>query len=99
MAGKLRSRRTNAKIRHERAGHRECSTPPTLAVILRRMSTALAWGILGTGNIARQFCTGLKSSSRTRLAAVASRSPESAKTFAAAFAIPAAHGSYEALLA
>ena len=62
------------------------------------MPTALSWGILGTGNIARQFCAGVRTSSRCRLAAVASRSPDSARAFAQSFDIPAPHSSYESLL-
>jgi predicted dehydrogenase len=42
----------------------------------------LRWGILGTGNIARQFCTGVSASARGTLAAVGSRSRESAEGFA-----------------
>jgi predicted dehydrogenase len=38
-------------------------------------STALNWGVLGTGNIARLFAAALQHSSAGRLAAVASRSP------------------------
>lgn len=57
------------------------------------------WGILGTGNIARQFSAGVNASARGRLAAVGSRSTAAAEAFAAAFQIPAAVGSYEALLA
>jgi predicted dehydrogenase len=63
------------------------------------MSQRLRWGILGTGNIARQFAAGVSSARRSALAAVGSRSVETAANFARANAIPAAHGSYEALLA
>jgi len=59
----------------------------------------LNWGILGTGNIARQFAAGMNSSRRGRIVAVGSRSHDAAWQFAGQFAIPAAHGSYEALLA
>lgn len=59
----------------------------------------LRWGILSTGNISRQFCTGALKASRSRLAAVGSRSEASARDFAATFGIPIVHGSYEALLA
>jgi D-xylose 1-dehydrogenase (NADP+, D-xylono-1,5-lactone-forming) len=55
-------------------------------------------GILGTGNIARQFAFGVNQSSRCRLAAVASRTADSATAFAAAYNIPVALASYEALL-
>ena len=63
------------------------------------MADRLRWGILGTGNIARQFSDGVKAAPRSVLEAVGSRSTESASAFASAHNIPAAHGSYEALLA
>jgi len=63
------------------------------------MSDRLAWGILGTGNIARQFATGVAAARRSRLAAVASRAPETAAAFAASHKIPTAYGSYDQLLA
>jgi xylose dehydrogenase (NAD/NADP) len=63
------------------------------------MSEKLRWGILGTGNIARQFCEGTtRSAQRSRIVAVGSRSGETAKSFAQTHAIAAAHGSYDALL-
>ena len=54
----------------------------------------LRWGIVGTGNIARQFAEGVARSDRGTLAAVASRSSESAQRFAQQFAIPVAHANY-----
>ena len=64
------------------------------------MSNALQWGVMGTGNIARQFAEGVRAGARrSQLAAVGSRSAESARAFADKHGIPAAHGSYEALLA
>jgi predicted dehydrogenase len=62
------------------------------------MSDQLRWGILGTGNIARQFCADMRLSRRGRLAAVGSRAAESARQFAAAYGIPAAVGSYAQLV-
>ncbi len=62
------------------------------------MSNTLRWGILGTGNIARQFAAGVKGSARGVLAAVGSRSSTSAAEFAKVFQAPVAHGSYDALL-
>lgn len=62
------------------------------------MDDRLRWGILGTGNIARQFCTGVLASKRGLLAAVGSRTLESAQSLAAQYGIPAIHGSYEALV-
>ena len=62
------------------------------------MTTKLKWGIIGAGSIARKFAHGLAGSKTGTLAAVGSRSIESAKKFTSEF--PAtAHGSYEALLA
>ncbi len=62
------------------------------------MAQTLRWGILGTGNIARQFCTGVSASRCGKLACVGSRSADSASTFASAFRIPTAFGSYEQVL-
>lgn len=62
------------------------------------MPSQLRWGILGTGNIARQFSQGVLTAKRSQLVAVASRNETTAQSFAAEFSIPAAHGSYQALL-
>jgi predicted dehydrogenase len=69
--------------------------PPILVV----MSSPLRLGILGCANIARQFTRDVVGSPSIRIAAAASRDAEKARSFAEAFAIPAYHGSYEALLA
>jgi xylose dehydrogenase (NAD/NADP) len=58
----------------------------------------LTWGILGTGNIARQFATGVHASRRGKLIAVGSRTLEKAQAFGQAHHIPAALGSYQAIL-
>lgn len=63
------------------------------------MTSPLRWGILGTGNIARQFAAGLATSTRTTIAAVASRRADAAASFAASHRIPAAYASYAELLA
>lgn len=63
------------------------------------MPNPLRWGILSTGNIARQFAEGVADSRRTVLAAVASRSKQSADAFAAQHRIPTACGDYESILA
>jgi predicted dehydrogenase len=63
------------------------------------MGNKLRWGILGTGNIAGQFAEGVRASRRGELAAVGSRSLESAKAFSSRFGIPAAVGSYQELVA
>ena len=61
-------------------------------------SPTVRWGILGTGTIADAFVKDLKLTGH-RVAAVGSRSAETAKRFASAFDIPGAHGSYEDLVA
>lgn len=62
------------------------------------MSPTLRWGILGTGNIARQFAGGVAGSRRGRVTAVASRAIDAAQAFAAAHGVPHAIGGYAALL-
>jgi len=65
------------------------------------MSEKLAWGILGTGSIAKTFARGVNQSKNCRLAAVGSRTKESAETFGEALNVPVGHrhASYESLLA
>jgi predicted dehydrogenase len=62
------------------------------------MSSPIRWGILGTGLIAELFATDLVATGHT-IAAVGSRSQESADAFAARFGIGTAHPTYEALVA
>ncbi len=61
----------------------------------------LGWGIIGAGAIAKSFVEGLRSSTVSKLVAVASRAKAKADLFIADNAVPGArsHGSYEALLA
>ncbi len=59
----------------------------------------LNWGILGPGRIAQSFARDLALVEGNRLMAVGSRSAERAEQFAAAFHVPRAYASYEALLA
>ncbi len=61
------------------------------------MSDPIRWGILSTGNIARQFARGLAELPDARLVAVGSRSQEQADAFAEQFDVPRCHGTYEAL--
>lgn len=61
------------------------------------MDDTVRWGILGTGGIARAFALGLKHAPGAVLAAVGSRTPEGAQTFARELGIGQAYGSYEAL--
>lgn len=60
--------------------------------------TSLRWGILGTGGIATHQTSDLIANGLT-VAAVGSRSQESADAFASKFSIATAHPSYEALVA
>lgn len=62
------------------------------------MSQRLGWGILGTGNIARQFAAGIRASRTGSLVAVGSRTTSSAAEFARTFAVPHALGSYADVL-
>ena len=61
------------------------------------MSETVRWGILGTGGIARAFATALMATPGATLAAVGSRSVDSAAKFGREFGSPAAYGSYQAL--
>jgi predicted dehydrogenase len=56
------------------------------------------WGIIGTGNGARDFTIGLKSLPNAKAVAVGSRTPARAQEFAQAMGISASHGTYEALV-
>jgi predicted dehydrogenase len=53
------------------------------------------WGIVGTGNISSQFAQGLQLVENAQIAAVASRSIDSASAFAQKFDIVKSYGSYE----
>jgi predicted dehydrogenase len=66
--------------------------------MLPSMSTRLRWGILGTGNIARQFVGGLAGSPRCDVQAVASRNKESAHVFAMANHVRSAWINYDLLV-
>lgn len=60
----------------------------------------LRFGILSTGNIARQFIEGINGGAqRSVVTAVGSRSVDSAKAFADRYGIATAHGGYDGLLA
>jgi predicted dehydrogenase/aryl-alcohol dehydrogenase-like predicted oxidoreductase len=62
------------------------------------MIAKLAWGILGTGNIARTLASAIARSKTGSLVAVGSRSEKSANEFGDKFSIPRRHATYEALL-
>src|SRR5829696_6406262 len=59
----------------------------------------LRWGLLSTARINRLIIPAIASSARSEVTAVASRSPEKARAYAAQWQIARALGSYEALLA
>jgi predicted dehydrogenase len=63
------------------------------------MADRLRWGILGTGNIARQFADGIAGARRSEAAAVGSRQKESAEAFAGTRGIGRAFATYDALVA
>ena len=57
----------------------------------------ICWGIIGTGNIAKKFATGLTECEDAELVAVGSRKKETADKFADEFSVLRRHASYEAL--
>ena len=61
------------------------------------MKDKIRWGIIGTGEIARKFAAGLTALEDAELAAVGSRSKESADCFGEEFGVPRRHASYDAL--
>src|SRR5919202_367366 len=62
------------------------------------MGTAVAWGILGTGKIARIVAGALEASDSGELRALGSRTEDRALAFAAELGVPRAYGSYAAVL-
>jgi predicted dehydrogenase len=62
------------------------------------MADRLRWGILGTGNIAKQFAAGVAGSERCALAGVGSRTAEAAQAFGEQFGVASCFADYEALL-
>jgi len=63
------------------------------------MPDTIRWGILGTGDIASQFATGLKAIPDAEFAAVGSRTLAKAEAFVNEYGAARCHGSYEALVA
>lgn len=63
------------------------------------MADKIRWGILSTANIGRKVIPAIHASHNGEVIAVASRSLDSAKSFAEEQNIPNAYGSYEELLA
>ncbi len=58
----------------------------------------LAWGIIGTGGIAKIFAQGIAQSQTGTLLAIGSRTQHTADLFGQAYNVPRRYGSYEALL-
>ena len=58
----------------------------------------LSWGLISTARINRRVIPAIRASRRAELLAVASRSLERARSYAAEWDIPRAHGSYQELL-
>ena len=56
------------------------------------------WGLLSTANINRKLIPAIRASQRGKLAAVASRSQDSAEAYAGRWDIPKTFGSYQAML-
>jgi len=61
------------------------------------MQDPIRWGIIGTGDICRQFVSDLQHVDGAEAAAVGSRAQQTADAFADTHGIPARHASYEAL--
>jgi len=59
------------------------------------MSKKIRWGILGTGNMAGEFATGLKKVNDAELVSIGSRTRDSALRFAEKFNVPNIHQGYE----
>lgn len=62
------------------------------------MSQITRWGIVGPGNIAHKFASGLKEIERAQLYAVVSRTLEKAEKFGAEYGVEHCYGNYEDFL-
>jgi predicted dehydrogenase len=62
------------------------------------MTNKIRWGLLSTANINKALIPAIRQSKRGELAAVASRSPDSAQAYAKEWEIPQAFGSYQEML-
>ncbi len=62
------------------------------------MADKIRWGILGTGNIAHSFATGLPVVTDAELVAVGSRSQKTADAFGDEFNVPRRYATYEELV-
>ena len=63
------------------------------------MKSVIQWGILGTGQIAKQFAVGLSSVNDAQLSAVGARDKAKAEAFSKQYDVPRSYGSFEDLLA
>jgi D-xylose 1-dehydrogenase (NADP+, D-xylono-1,5-lactone-forming) len=63
------------------------------------MSGTLRWGILGTGNIAKQFAGGVQTAKRSMVTAVGSRDEDAAEKFGETYSVENRFGSYDELIA
>jgi D-xylose 1-dehydrogenase (NADP+, D-xylono-1,5-lactone-forming) len=63
------------------------------------MPQSLRWGLLSTAHINEKIIAAVGRSERSSIVAVASRTQDSAQTYASRFGIQKSHGSYDALLA
>lgn len=62
------------------------------------MSEKLSWGIIGAGQIARTFVTGVNHGSTGRVVAIASRDQSRADQFGDEMNVPKRYGTYDAIL-
>lgn len=78
------------------------STPMDIRLGLTKaedVAYPLRWGIIGAGNICRQWAPALQACEGATLSAVAAREEDRAKTFAQEFGVEAAYGSYAEMVA
>lgn len=66
--------------------------------VIQNMEKQITWGILGTGDIARQMADDLRLVAGAHLRAVASRTVQRAETFGDTHNIPDRYGDYESLM-
>jgi predicted dehydrogenase len=62
------------------------------------MEKTFNWALVGTGGITNSFLSGLRAVSGAKIAAVVSRSEETARRFAQQYGIEKAYGDYDAML-
>ncbi len=62
------------------------------------MSDRLRFGILSTGNIARQFAEGVAGAQRSTVVAVGSRKADTAQAFADKYGVATAYGDYDSVI-